>query len=236
MNGWVAKRFWTEVRVAPVGTGYSVLLDSRAVRTPAKALLAVPSAAMAAAIAVEWQAQQGKIDPRGMPVTCSANAAIDRVAVQQAEVVGLIAAYGDSDLLCYRAPGPVELVARQAGGWDPMLDWAAAEFGARLQAVSGVVHIAQGAGALDRLTGQVAALTAFELTALHDLVALSGSLVLGLAVLAGFRSSEALWELSRIDESWQIELWGTDAEAGDVAALKRAAFLHAERFYRLCRD
>ena len=118
MSGWSAKRVWTETRVEEMDGGFTVQLDGRAVKTPAKTLLVVPTRAMADQIAAEWEAQQGKVDPRTMPWTRSANAAIDKVATQFAEVAGLLAAYGDTDLLCYRAGGPAKLVLRQAEGWD----------------------------------------------------------------------------------------------------------------------
>lgn len=119
MSGWAKKRFWKETTVESVEGGYGVFLDGRAVKTPAKAALVVPTEAMAEAMAAEWDAQEGEIDPNTMPVTRSANAAIDKVAVQHTEVADMLAEYGGSDLLCYRATSPEELIARQAEGWDP---------------------------------------------------------------------------------------------------------------------
>lgn len=233
MSGWAKKRFWKETSVAEVEGGFTVELDGRRVKTPAKAPLTLPTRAMAEAIAAEWQAQEDEIDPRTMPVTRSANAAIDKVAIQHGEVADMLAEYGGSDLLCYRAAQPVELVARQAERWDPMLDWAERTLGARLQPVSGIMHVAQDDAALSHLRDQVHAMSNFELAAFHDLVSLSGSLVLGFAAVHQERPIEALWTLSRLDEEWQEEQWGVDEEAAEQAGIKKQAFLHAERFFRL---
>jgi chaperone required for assembly of F1-ATPase len=234
MTGWTAKRFWKEARVAEAEGGFTVHLDARPVKTPAKAALIVPTRALAEAIAAEWDAQPEKIDPRTMPVTRTANSAIDKVRVQQAEVTALLAAYGESDHLCYRAAGPEALVARQVAAWDPLLDWAAAALGARLIAGQGVMHVAQDQQAVARLHSAVAAFDPFRLAAVHDLISLSGSLVLALAVTRGHMNPEDAWILSRIDEDWQAEQWGADDEATAHANIKRAAFLDAARFYQLC--
>lgn len=235
MSGWRAKRFWKAASVEGGGDGFAVQLDGRPLRTPAKAALVVPTRAMATAIAAEWDAQGDDVDPRTMPVTRSANAAIDKVRPQHAEVAALIADYGGTDLLCYRADAPPALIARQAAAWDPLLDWAAGALGARLVVTQGVIPVAQPGAALDALMDQVAALSAFELAALHDLVSITGSLVLGLAVARGRISGQEAWDIARIDETWQIEQWGADEEAAEEAALKRAALLDAERFWHLAR-
>ena len=232
MAGWAAKRFWTEVGVTDEPGGFGIRLDARPVRTPAKAPLRVPTRALAEAIAAEWQAQQGLVRPGSMPFTRSANSAIDKLSLQRAEVVDLIAAYGDADLICYRATGPARLVARQAAGWDPLLGWATG-IGAPLQAMAGVIHVPQPPASLARLRQRVDALGNFELTAFHDLVALSGSLVIALAVIDGLHPVLDLWALSRIDEMWAVEVWGPDDEAAAAAAAKQQDFLHAATFYSL---
>lgn len=233
MTGWKTKRFWTEATVRPDVGGHAVWLDARPLKTPAKAALAVPTLAMATAIAAEWQAQTDTIDPRSMPVTRAANAAIDKVTPQFDEVAQLIAAYGASDLLCYRAEGPAALVARQAAAWDPLLDWAEQTLGARLKTTAGIAPIAQPVAATDALTRHVTALDPFRLTALHDLVAISGSLVIGLAVLAGRIDAVTAWRYSRIDEDWQAELWGGDDDAEAVAAGRLADLKSAQNILRL---
>ena len=233
MSGWRAKRFWKAASVEDADGGFAVQLDGRPLRTPAKAALVVPTRALAAAIAAEWDAQGDDVDPRTMPVTRSANAAIDKVRPQHAEVAALIADYGGTDLLCYRADAPPALIARQGAVWDPLLDWAATALGARLVVTQGVIPVAQPAAALGALRGQVTALSEFELAALHDLVSITGSLVLGLAITRGRISAQEAWDIARIDETWQIEQWGADEEAAEEAALKRAALLDAERFWHL---
>ncbi len=125
MSGWTAKRFWTDATVEQTPEGFVVRLDGRDIRTPGKAPLIMPTRALAEAVREEWAMQGDKIDPTTMPVTRTVNSAIDKVAAQRNEVVELIAAYGDADLMCYRATSPVELVRRQSEAWDPLLDWAA---------------------------------------------------------------------------------------------------------------
>jgi chaperone required for assembly of F1-ATPase len=234
MSSWAARRFWTAASVEPADGGYIVKLDARPLRTPLKAPLVLPTEALAAAIAAEWQAQEGKVHPQTMPFTLTANSAIDKVAPQFAEVATMLADYGGSDLLCYRAEDPPELVDRQSRGWDPLLGWAATSLAAPLVATPGVMHIDQPAASLTRLRQLVEAMSPFHLAGFHDLVSISGSLILALAVVHHRLTPEAAWDLSRIDEDWQISLWGEDEEAADLASLKRAAFLQADRFYGLC--
>ena len=235
MSDWKAKRFWKDAAVVGVEDGFTVELDGRRVKTPAKRLLTLPTRAMADAVAAEWQAQEKQIDPRTMPVTKTANAAIDKVAVQKAEVVDMLAAYGDSDLLCYRADSPEELVARQAAQWDPMLDWAAETLGVRLEPRQGIMHAPQTPEALAELHRRTARLDAFELAAFHDLVSLTGSLILGFAALEQAFDPEEIWALSRLDENWQAEQWGRDDVAEQEAEIKRQAFLHACAIIVLCK-
>lgn len=233
MSGWVAKRFWTDVTVEAAQGGFAVRLDARPVKTPAKVPLILPTASMAAAVAAEWQASGQKIDPRTMPVTRAANAAIDKVAPQFDEVAELIAAYGGSDLLCYRTPGPPEMASAQAAAWDPMLDWATDRLGAQLVTTVGISPVAQDLGALHRLAQRVRSCTNFQLTALYDLVGISGSLVLGLAATTDDFAPDTLWTLSRFDEDWQARLWGQDEDASAIAERKQKDFLAARNFWKL---
>lgn len=232
---WAPKRFWTEARAVPAaGGGFTVHLDGRPVRTPAKAPLILPTEALARHVAAEWDAQEGEVRPETMPATRMANSAIDKVAPQHAAVVDEVARYGGSDLLCYRAEAPAELAERQRA-WDPVLAWAAEELGAPLLVTAGVIPVAQPAGALARLRGHVAALPPAELAAMHDLVAISGSLVLGLAVGRRRMTGTEAFALSRIDEAYQAEKWGRDEEAAALEDKRLAAFLDAEAFFLLCR-
>lgn len=231
MSEWKQKRFWTAATAEEVPGGWTVKLDGRAVKTPAKAALTLPTRAMAAAIAAEWDAQDEVVNPLSMPFTRSANAAIDKVAVQHAEVADMLAAYADADLLCYRADAPQALIDRQAAMWDPYLDWAAQTLGARLMPRTGLMHESQDADALAALAAPVHAMSNFQLAAFHDLVSLSGSLILGFAAAQDLHPPLTIWAASRLDETWQEEQWGEDEEAQEVAKLKEGSFLHAKAFF-----
>ncbi|WP_425073669.1 ATP12 family chaperone protein [Sagittula sp. S175] len=233
MSEWAMKRFWKEALAEPCEGGFAIKLDGRGVKTPAKTPLVVPTEGLAEAIAYEWQAQGEKVNPAEMPFTRTSNSALDKVATQHAEVADMLAAYGDSDLLCYRADHPEELVTRQSERWDPMLDWLLETYGTRLTTQAGVIHQPQDPLAVAALAREVHAQSPFQLAAFHDLVAMSGSLVLALAVTRGAVDAEAAWHLSRLDEEWQEEQWGPDEEATAIAERKRGEFLHAARFYAL---
>lgn len=231
---WKARRFWKEVAIVPEGDGFTVQLDGRCVKTPAKASLVLPGREMALAVAAEWDAQTGVINPGEMPYTRSANAAIDKVGHQFSEVADMLAGYGDSDLLCYRADSPEALVQRQAAQWNPALEWAYDILGARLAVHAGVTHHPQPADELARLSERVHGLTNFQLAAFHDLVSLSGSLILGFATAMGWRAADDIWKLSQLDENWQQEQWGIDEDAQAMSEVKRQGFLHAQRFFGAC--
>ncbi|WP_308916844.1 ATP12 family chaperone protein [Jannaschia sp. LMIT008] len=236
MTEWKARRFWTEATVEGRDDAFAVRLDGRPVHTPSKIVLAVPTLALAEGIAAEWRAQGEVIDPLSMPLTRAANSAVDKVRPQHDAVAAELAGYGGTDLLCYRAAAPERLVAKQAEAWDPMLDWAAADLGARLAVTSGVMPVQQPANALATLREHVKALSDWHLTALSEFVTLTGSLVLGLSVLHRHRPAAEVWNLSRIDEEWQIAQWGEDEEEAARVAVKRADFLQADRFLHLIED
>lgn len=230
------KRFWKSTSVAPVDAGFAIRLDGRAVKTPAKTELAVPTRILAEAIAAEWEAQTDRINPLTMPCTRSSNSAIDTVAQHFDTVVDTVSEYGGSDLLCYRADRPAKLFQQQAEAWDPLLQWSRDRFDALLIPTQGVMHIAQPEESLRKLRAHVSEMTAFELAGLHDLVTLSGSLVLGLAVSENHLPAQEAWEKSRIDETWQEQEWGLDEEASLLSAAKKADFLAAFRFLSLARN
>ena len=233
MTEWKAKRFWTKADVAQTGEGWEVRLDDRPLKTPLKSDLVVPTEALARAMAAEWEAQEEEIKPLTMPVTRTANSAIEKVATQFDAVAEMLADYGETDLICYRAEAPEGLIAAQSEGWDPLLLWAKSALGAELKPATGVMFEAQDQRALDRLTAQVKVFSPFQLAAFHDLVTLSGSLILAFAVTEGVRTPEEAWALSRIDEEWQIAEWGRDEEAAASTEARREAFLHAARFFSL---
>jgi chaperone required for assembly of F1-ATPase len=236
MSGWTRKRFWKETSVSQADAGFCVLLDGRAIKTPAKSALIVPTHALAQMIAAEWDAQSDTVNPETMPATRAANSAIDKVRGQFDDVARLVAAYGETDLLCYRASAPRELVARQAEAWDPLLDWCARRYGVTWTVTQGVMPCPQPPATGARLGGAIAEMTPWELTGFHDLVAMSGSLVIGLAAYSGEFDPEALWMCSRIDEVWQTEHWGADDEAAALAAARRESFLQAARFLAALKD
>lgn len=232
MSEWQQKRFWKQAAAVFDESGFAVELDGRRLKTPAKTALVLPSHTLAEMVAAEWDAQTEFINPNNMPATRTANAAIDKVAPQHHEVASLLCEYGGTDLLCYRADSPAALADRQAHAWDPALRWAEDVYDAQLHIGTGVIHVPQNANALERLSAPVHQMSAFQLAAFHDLVSLSGSLVLGLAVTREWKSPDDLWNLSRVDELWQREQWGADEEADAQAEVKRQAFLHAAKFYK----
>jgi chaperone required for assembly of F1-ATPase len=223
------KRFWTK---AEVRDG-AILLDERPVKTPARATLQVAAPALAEAIAAEWNAQEKDVDPRSMPFTGLANAAIDRVMPDAHAFAADLARYAETDVLCYRAEEPEPLVRRQAEEWDPLLDWARARYDVHFVITSGIVHAAQPLATVGRLGEAVCALDPFRLAALSPLVTISGSLVTSLALLAGEADATRAFDATHLDELWQIEQWGEDALAADTRAARRRDFEAAARFLTL---
>lgn len=233
MSAWAPRRFWTETTVAETGQSFTVLLDGRRVKTPHKADLAVPSRGFAERIAAEWKSQEEVVVPDTMPFTRAANTAIDKVSEQFDDVATMLIAYGETDLICYRAETPAALRERQAEAWDPLISWAEHAFEAKLQVTQGVLPVDQSAQSLARLGAEVRAMTPFQLVGFHDLVVLSGSLVLALAAANALKPASEIWKLSRLDEHWQIEQWGEDEEAKEAEERKRTDFLRALEVYKL---
>lgn len=223
------KRFWKEVTVEKG----QVALDGKPVRTPGRAPLALPNPALAEAVAGEWRAVSETVDPRAMPLTGLANAAIDRIAPDTATFAAGLAAYGESDLLYYRAEDPIQLVERQAEAWDPLLDWARGRYDVHFETVAGVMHKPQPEATLARLSEAVHALGAFQLAGLSPIVTVSGTLVGALALLKGAVDPETLWQAAHVDELWQAELWGEDALALEARENRRKEFMAGVRFLGL---
>ena len=218
------KRFWRAASVEEQGAGYTILLDARPVKTPARALLRLPTCALAEAIAAEWDAQADTIDPRAMPLTGLANAAIDRVAPDPATFAGGLAQFGASDLLYYRAERPRRLVELQAAAWDPLLDWARRRFDVDFVLGSGVMPVDQPDATVRALAPAVAAYDPFRLAALSPLVTVGGSLIAALALAEGAVARDAAWTAVTIDEQFQLDEWGSDAEAEKALAARREDF------------
>ena len=230
------KRFWKDVSVEREGDGWGIRLDGRPVRTPARAALTVPIEALARAIEREWESVEGDVDPRAMPLTGLANAAIDRVATAKDAFADGLARYAEADLACYRADTPVPLVERQAASWDALLGWARRRYDVDFVTTCGVTHVAQPSATVDRLSHALASLDVFRLAGLSPLVTIGGSLVAALAILERAMTPEAAWEAVTVDERWQLEQWGSDAEAEAALENRRRDFMAAAQFLELVGD
>ena len=227
------KRFWKAVSVDREGDGWEIRLDGRPVKTPARAPLVIPNEKLADAIADEWRSVEDEIDPRAMPLTGLANAAIDRVAPERQAFAGGVARYAEADLACYRSEWPPELAALQQGAWDPLLAWARRRYDVDFSTTSGLMHVPQPQATVERLAHAVAALDPFRLAGLSPLVTIGGSLIAGLAVLEKALTPEEAWEAVSIDERWQLQQWGADAEAKTALEGRERDFMAAARFLEL---
>lgn len=227
------KRFWKDVEVQPAGERWTILLDGRPVKTPARVPLALPTKALADAIAEEWRAVGESVDLRAMPLTSLANAAIDQAAPDRQAFARVLCRYAEADLTCYRAEGPSALVARQGELWDPLLAWARRRYDVDFAVTSGVVHVPQPAATVERLSHEVEVLGDFALAGLSPLVTIGGSLVAVLAMAEKALATEAAWDAVSLDERWQLEQWGADTEAQAALENRRRDFIAAARFLDL---
>ena len=232
------KRFYKNVTVfsrsGEGAYGWLVHLDGRAIKTPKRARLSLPNRMLAEAVAEEWQCQGDEVNPEMMPLTRLANTAIDRVFGREADVVDKVLAFAN-DHLCYRAAAPADLAARQDAAWNPLLDWAAQRYGARLATGTGVAPIAQPEDAIAALRTAVADYGPFALAGLHSAVTILGSLVLGLALAEERLGAEEAFALSQLDERYQAEHWGEDGEATARARALAAELDAAARFMALAK-
>lgn len=222
------KRFYKEVSVGGADGAWTVLLDGKPVRTPGKALLALPTERAAALIAGEFAAQETEINPVRMPVLRLVNTAIDGVASDPQAVLEDILRFASSDLLLYRAEAPEKLVNRESEAWDPVLDWVRQSIGARFVLAEGVVHVTQpreSIGALGIHLQQRA--DPLRLAAIHVMTSLTGSALLAIAVEAGGVDADAAWDAGHVDEDWQVEQWGIDAEAAARRTARRLEMMAA---------
>jgi len=227
------KRFWKDVAVEQQDGGWTVKLDQRPLRTPARAPLLAPTEALANAIAEEWRSVGVDVDPGAMPLTGLANAAIDRVAPERQAFAGGLATYAEADLACYRSDWPPELVERQRAAWDPLLAWARRRYDVGFATTSGVMHVPQPQATIEQLSHAIELLDACRLAGLSSLVTIGGSLVAGLAVFEKAVTAEKAWEAVSVDERWQLEQWGADAEAQTALDNRRRDFMAAARFLEL---
>jgi len=229
-----AKKFYKSAThgLAPSGEGHVVLLDGRTLRTPAKAVLTAPTQQLAALIADEWDSQEAHILPATMPITRLINVALDRMPLARNETIAEIVKYAGSDLLLARADGPDGLVEAETAAWDPILDWAASELGARFVAAEGFFLPAQDPAALDAIASHARGFDDFRLTGLAHLGSLFGSSLLALAALSGRLTPSEAFVVSRVDEAWQENLWGVDFEAAERTARLKGEVEAVERYLK----
>jgi len=233
------KRFWDQVSVEPGGAGFAILLDGKPMHLPGGAMLRVQGAPLAQAIAAEWQsaggAKGGEMSFADTPMTRLAGTAQQRIAPYPAPTIDAIARYAESDLLCYRAEAPPELVARQHRVWQPWLDWAARTYDAPLRVGAGVGYVKQHRGSVAALRSAVAELDIPALAALGIAVPALGSLILGLALAEGRLDAATAHTIGALDELFQAEAWGDDAEAAARRDAIAADIAVAARFLQLTR-
>ncbi|MDF1722694.1 MAG: hypothetical protein P1U65_18635 [Minwuia sp.] len=229
-------RFYKTAGVAEVDQGFSVVLDGRPIRSPARQLVQVPTRALAQAIADEWDAQGEKIDSRAMPLMRMAGTAIDDLAGMRDLTADAVARYAETDMVCFWAAEPERLVQRQQATWRPLLDWLELRFDARLAVTSAIHAQEQPRAALDALRAHVTALDNFLLVPLSVATGTAGSLVIGLALVHGRIDAVQAFDAAQLDETFQIEEWGEDDEATRRRAGIRAEFAAVERFCRAIRD
>ena len=233
------RRFYKEAKAASAETGareFMVLLDGRPVKTPGRRALVLPSLTLAEAVAEEWSAQDAELVPQSMPLTSLCCTALDIVAVRREACEAEIADYGGHDLVCYRAEAPQALVARQADVWQPLVNWAALELDAPLVVTKGIAPVEQPAAATAALSRAVAAHDDLGLSALATAVKATGSLVIGLALSRRRLEPDEAFEAAELDASYQIELWGEDAEASRRRAAIVRELRSADRLFRLCAE
>jgi chaperone required for assembly of F1-ATPase len=230
------RRFYKEATAHTAPGGWSIALDGKTVRTPAKNPLVLQSRALAEAIAAEWNAQGAKVKPDTMPLMQIASTAIDRVAPERTRIAAETAGYAATDLVCYRAEGPDDLVRRQAEAWDPLIDWIRERFDVALATTSGVIAVPQSEAGLATLARVVEAQDDLRLTALSVATGAAGSLVIGLALLEGRLAPEEAAAALHLDELYQAERWGIDPEADTRRAGQAADLAHARRFLDLLTD
>lgn len=230
------KRFWKSAQAVARDGGWGVRLDSAPLRTPGRAAFVMPNEPLAEAIAGEWSAAEGTVEPRAMPLTGLAYVAIDRVAPDRGAFAAGLARYAEADLACYRAEGPASLAALQSEHWDSLLGWARRRYDVDFTTTTGIVHAAQPRATIERLGHAIAELDPFRLAGLSPLVTIGGSLVAALAVLEGALAPEQAWNAVSVDERWQLDTWGAESEAEAALANRRRDFFAAARFLELLGD
>lgn len=227
------KRFYKDSTTQAAEGGYAVLLDGKSIKTPGGRAMVVPTATLAEAVAEEWRAQEEQVRPSSMPLTQLASTALDRVEPERPHITAQLMNYAGTDLLCYRAESPADLVVRQTATWQPLLDWAAQALDAPLVTTTGLAAVEQPAHALGALEGHLNGMDVWRLTAVQSSAAAMGSLILALALAEGRLEPDTAYEASQLDETYQIEQWGEDWEAADRRAALKADIQAAGRFLAL---
>ena len=227
------KRFYKSVAVTDQ---LGIALDGRTVKTPLKAALVLPTRALAEAVAAEWNAQVDIINPHAMPLTKLANTAIDRAAIEKSKIAAEILEFAGSDMVCYRTENPAGLILRQTTHWDPIIAWAKADLKVDFATVNTITHKRQSAAALQALEAHIKSLDPFSFVAVHNLTTLTGSALLAAMVAAGKIPPDAAWLAANVDEDWQIETWGGDAEAMARRAARFDEFSASVMFVKLVRS
>ena len=227
------KRFYKTVAVTDQ---LGIALDGRNVKTPLKATLVMPTRVLAEAVAAEWDAQADVINPHAMPLTKLANTAIDRAISEKSRIAAEILSFASSDMVCYRAESPAGLVQRQTAHWDPIIAWAKADLNVEFTTVSTITHKRQSPAALQALEVHITSLDPFSFVAIHNLATLTGSALLAAITAAGKITANAAWLAANVDEDWQIETWGEDAEASARRAGRLNEFSACVTFVNLAHN
>ena len=235
MSEWTKKRFWrvVSIKLDDKLHGYKITLDEKILNTPCKRPIVMPTKKMADLVVSEWVSIKREINPEEMPYTRFVNSSIDKIEPQLNDIRKLLLEYGDCDLVCYRAESPQVLIDRQELAWGGIIEWAKKELNVHLKVFNGVIHSSQPIKSILELEKHIFELSVFQLCALHELVTISGSLILSLAVTKGFLSENTAWEASQVDEQWQTDQWGIDIDAQTVCEEKRASFFHAAQFFKV---
>lgn len=231
------KKFYKEATVQATDDGFAIHLDGRPVKTPARNLLLLPTAQAAEIVASEFNAQEKEINPALMPATRLANTAIDGIAADPQAVLEDVLRFASSDMLFYRAGSPEGLVKRQTEQWDPVIDWAASDLGARFVLAEGVMHVEQPREALGAFSVHLSTLAdPIVLAALHTMTSLTGSALLALAVAKQKLAAEEAWTIAHLDEDWTIEHWGSDSEASARRDVRKKEMMAAAEILAACRS
>ena len=230
------KRFFKNVSLVETNAGCAVALDGKQIKTPTGKLLTITSKPLAEAVADEWREQKNKVELKTMPLTTLSYAACDQVAENRALVEAEVAAYADTDLICYRADAPLELCEKEVAAWDPMVNWLKKNHGLNLVLINGISHVKQEDETLEFVSAYLASQCNFTLAALERITSLLGSIFLSIAINECELEANAAWEKSRVDENYQTEMWGEDAESMPEVEAKFAQFKAAAQFLTLVQD